>query len=497
MVPKERAGVVDATHRSIPLVFTWFAVFALCFQGIFYLFEYRNGDTLAPTYIKLQKDLVWAVVLAVVSYVGVVHARGIETLRRPYNLILIAFCIWIVAVKAHEAATYGTGNLLLLTLKNLVLYAAMVPLLSMLAPDVQNCLVRKMLVVFVTVAFVQAAFSAALFILLPEYAFWKNDPYNGFDPFVGLFSNPNRFGLFMNMGAATLCAVLVTTSSWRALLAATGLVALALSIFYSAALSQLIVYFGLLGYATIVVAFSVRWRALRLLAVMAAASLAIGLVGLNIKSPLPDLTNTESELAWDIRNLASMAVHGRTIDGEPFRFTSDSFVNRIREIQQLADSFGLGNAETRGRTKLRERDPKAPLEQRLFGRADHLSPSSQSQFAYLYFRYGLVGLFLFVAVLAIPAFHSLREVVRRTPGPNRVTLLGYHLCLAAFTATFLGDNGLLDFPTNFLFFFVLFANVSLIATKEYCLSSRQSHTVDSESNPGCPTPSLRTDLSSR
>ncbi|MGY3077091.1 hypothetical protein ACVWZZ_003462 [Bradyrhizobium sp. LM6.10] len=32
--------------------------------------------------------------------------------------------------------------------------------------------------------------------------------------------------------------------------------------------------------------------------------------------------------------------------------------------------------------------------------------------------------------------------------------------------TFVGDNGLLDYPTNFLLFFVLFANQSLVNLAE-------------------------------
>jgi len=42
-------------------------------------------------------------------------------------------------------------------------------------------------------------------------------------------------------------------------------------------------------------------------------------------------------------------------------------------------------------------------------------------------------------------------------------LLSFHLCLVAFIVTFVPDNGLLDFPTNFLLFFVLFAIQSLTA----------------------------------
>ena len=98
--------------------------------------------------------------------------------------------------------TYGTYSIALLTLKNLILYAAMISLLSMLSEEAQNNLARKMLIVLVVVALAQSAFSATLFILFPEYAFWRDDPYDGFSPFVGLFSNPNRFGLFLNMGAA-------------------------------------------------------------------------------------------------------------------------------------------------------------------------------------------------------------------------------------------------------------------------------------------------------
>jgi len=52
--------------------------------------------------------------------------------------------------------------------------------------------------------------------------------------------------------------------------------------------------------------------------------------------------------------------------------------------------------------------------------------------------------------------------MRRSEEP-RLMLLSYHLCLVAFIVTFVPDNGLLDFPTNFLLFFVLFAIQSLTA----------------------------------
>ena len=91
-----------------------------------------------------------------------------------------------------------------------------------------------------------------------------------------------------------------------------------------------------------------------------------------------------------------------------------------------------------------------------------MAPNSQSQFAYFYFRYGLVGLLVFFGVLAIPAVRSFLMLMRRSEEP-RLMLLSYHLCLVAFIVTFVPDNGLLDFPTNFLLFFVLFAIQSLTA----------------------------------
>jgi hypothetical protein len=444
------------------VVFVGYTVFALCFQGTFYLFEYRNGDTIAPTYIKLQKDLIWTIVLSIVFYIGVIQARKIGTLLQPYNVILLSFCCWVVAVKVVELLAYGSSSvLLLLTVKNLVLYAAMVPVLGMLGMEIKRCLVKQVLVVLVAVSFVQAAFSAGLFISFSEYAFWRDDPYYGFNPFVGLFSNPNRFGLFLNLGAAVLCTVLVTSSAKRSLFAAVGLLGLALSIFYTAALSQLVVYFGILSYATAIVAWKMRWRCLRLPAVIVASILAIGLVGFNFKSPLPDESHKEAALAWDLRNMASLTLHGKTLDGEPFQFTSDTFVNRAKELADLWESFGLQNAQS-GRAS-GDAGAKSPLQQRLFGRPEQMAPASQSQFAYIYFRYGLVGLLFFVLVLAIPAVRGVLVLMRRDTESNTdQMLLSYHLSLVAFIATFLGDNGLLDFPTNFLLFFVLFANQSLV-----------------------------------
>ena len=89
-------------QQTLLAVFLGYAIFALCFQGIFYLFEYRNSNSLAPTFIKLQKDIVWTAVLSAVFYVGVIQARKVGTLLRPYSLILLSFCIWVVAVKAAE-----------------------------------------------------------------------------------------------------------------------------------------------------------------------------------------------------------------------------------------------------------------------------------------------------------------------------------------------------------------------------------------------------------
>ena len=445
-----------------------FTIFALCFQGVFYFFEYRNGDSIAPTYVKLQKDLIWTIVLSFVFYVGAIQARKIDHLMQPYNMILLTFCFWVIAVKVVELLAYETYSVLLLAAKNLVLCAAMVPLLGMLGEETKRSLVKQALVAFVAVALIQTAFSAALFILFPEHAFWKDDPYHGFNPFVGLFSNPNRFALFLNLGAAVLCTVLVSADARRAHFAAVGLLVLALSIFYTAALSQLIVYFGILSYATAIAALKMPWRCVRLPAVTIAAILAIGFVGLNFKSPLPDETHSEAELAWDLRNMASLAIHGKTLDGEAFRFTPDSFVNRGGEIIDLLESFGFQTNALqslgfkKGARIAKAETAKSTWQQRLFGRTEQMAPASQSQFAYIYFRYGLVGLLLFAGVLAIPAVRSLLAVMRGRPESDIGQVrLSYHLCLAAFVATFLADNGLLDFPTNFLLFFVLFANQSL------------------------------------
>ena len=67
-------------QRTLLAVFLAYAIFALCFQGIFYLFEYRDGNSLAPTCIKLIKDIVWTVVLSALFYVGVIQARKIGAL---------------------------------------------------------------------------------------------------------------------------------------------------------------------------------------------------------------------------------------------------------------------------------------------------------------------------------------------------------------------------------------------------------------------------------
>ncbi|MGY4483320.1 hypothetical protein ACVWWR_002511 [Bradyrhizobium sp. LM3.2] len=306
-------------ERVLLGIFVAFAVFAFCFQGIFYLFEYRNGDTTAPTYVKFLKDGAWTIVLCFLLYV-VARAKLVENLLQPYNFVLLSFCSWMTAVKLVEWFSDGPYTPLLLALKNVVLYAAMVPLLGTLGTDTKRRLTKLVLAVLIAVAFAQAIFSAGLFIAFPEYSFWKNDPYVGFNPFVGLFSNPNRFGLFLNLGAAVLCAALMTSSARGVLLAAAGLLVLALSIFYTAALSQLLVYFGILGYATIIVAWKMRWRCLRLPTVGLASMLAIGLAVTNLKSPWPNETSTskprEAELVWDLRNLAALTLHGKTLDGK-------------------------------------------------------------------------------------------------------------------------------------------------------------------------------------
>ena len=54
-------------------------------------------------------------------------------------------------------------------------------------------------------------------------------------------------------------------------------------------------------------------------------------------------------------------------------------------------------------------------------------------------------------------------------------VFSYHLCLVAFIVTFMADNGLLDFPTNFLLFFVLFANESLTARRRTHPTAAASH----------------------
>jgi len=445
-------------------MFVGYTAFALCFHGIFYLFEYRNGDTVAPTSIRLLKDLVWTIVLLFLFYIGAAQTRMSDNLRLPYNVILLSFCIWVVAVKIVECFAYGTYSVMLLAVKNLVLYAAMVPLLGMLAQEIRSSLVKQILVVFVAVAFIQVTFSAWLFASYPEYSFWKDDPYHGFNPFVGFFSNPNRFGLFLNLAAAVLCTTLVTTSSvMGALFAAAGLLVLALSIFYTAALSQMLVYIAVLSYATAILALKMRWRCLRLLAVIVVAILSIGLVGLDFKSPWPvESHKGEAELVWDLRNVASLTLYGKTLDGEPFRFTSDSFVNRMKELTDLRESFGFRNErEDHGLVA------RTPWKQRLLGHPEQMAPASQSQFAYIYFRYGFVGLFLFAAVLAIPVVQGFLTLMRRDAEPNASqALLSYHLSLVAFVVTFLGDNGLLDYPTNFLLFFVIFANQSLVASPD-------------------------------
>lgn len=339
-------------QRALPIIFMGFTVFALCFQGSFYLFEYRNGDTLAPTFFKLLKDACFVAVLSLILWVGLTPKRRTDA-PLSGSVFLIGFCFWVTLAKLIDWSTYGTTSVLLLTLKNLVLYAAIVPALSMLDHDLQQRIVKRVTVVFVAVAFAQVIFSTVLFVFFPYRAFWTNDPYTGFNPFVGFFSNPNRFALFLNMAAAMICTVLVVSRARYALLSAAGLIILALSIFYTAALSQLIVYFGLLCYATAITAMRMRWRSLRLPIVALASILAISTVAAHFKSPWPDdapnhKSPEEAELVWNLRNLAALALRGKTLDGEPFRFTSDSVVNRLKEVDDLLKSFGLQNVHSAG-----------------------------------------------------------------------------------------------------------------------------------------------------
>lgn len=467
-----RTFAIFRPDRALPLIFLGFTVFALCFQGSFYLFDYRNGDTAAPTYFKLLKDAGWLITLSMILWVGLAQKRWADALLEINNWILLSFCLLVALVKIIEWLNYGTTSVMLLTIKNLILYAAVVPALSLLSEELKGRIIRQVIVAFVVVAFAQVIFAASVFIFYPERSFWVDDPYQGFNPFVGLFANPNRFGLFLNLCAAVLCTVLVTSMARTALVAAAGLLILAISIFYTAALSQLIVYFGLLSYATAIAALTLRWRSFRLLCVAVTSAAAIGFITINLKNPLPDETHTEAELAHDLRNLASLALRGRTTDGEPFRFTSDSFLNRGKEISDLLESVGIKTGWSfKSNAVVRERTATRPLQQKLFGVPEQMAPASQSQFAYIYFRYGIVGLTLFAAVLGIPAACGFFSLMAGKVAP---LLLIYHLSLIVFLGTFLGDNGLLDFPTGFLLFFLVFANQHLAPFR---IGSRVEHTL--------------------
>lgn len=411
-------GDEDAVLRAV--VISYF-VLSTSFYALAYFFEQPPMTAHLPVGLRYLKEAAWGLLLIVAAPTVRRAFRSGRFRVRAGTWIAVQFVAAFAALAAVHGVARFSDRWAITFLKNFLLYSP--TLLIVLALKDPVGAARKVLPWWVGAAVVQVVAGFLLRRFFPEALFWRNDPWNGFDPLVGALANPNRFALFVNAALGGVLAWALTRDRWPDAVAGTAVACLlALGVVFSGATSQCIVSLGLLAYAFL---FS-RWalgvsyaRVAPTLGAVAGTILVVGLPIYRKTAAIDGLCN----LIWGGGGLGpvSNSVSNRR---EEFLW----IWNHAREADPLSFLFGHTAAK-----KFITFDP---------------------QYGDVFVNAGGVGLASLLILIFGAGVWAVHRAWEAGPVRDRPVMAFFHWAAAVFGATFLIDSGLYDFPTGFLFFLV-------------------------------------------
>lgn len=402
-----------------------FLVVSSCFYALAYFFPFVDRRVIAPDYVRWIKEFVWGGVLLFGVRAWFRRRPPLASLwsswpRRLTTQFMVVYGVLLVCHALH----LFSERFVIVYAKNFLVYSPALLLAGILA-DNPLALSRAVGKTLVGLGTVQVVVGFAVMAFFPGAAFWRDDPTTGFHPLVGFLGNPNRFGLFLNVGAAWLLVEsLAARVFWRGAAAAAGLSVFAVAVAYTGAVSQLVVTLGLLAYGAFVARFALGTRWPRILAVVGLTLAALGLFAGPFLLKVP--------VVEDALRFFSIGTHA------PAPFCT-AIGNRLRQFYWIRNyalnasgpSLLFGSFSSRGVFLL------------------------DSEWSDVFLNWGLVGMASLLSMVAGLGWGSVRAARTSTWSlERRWVSAAHHLALAVFGATFLIDSGLYDFPTSFLLFLV-------------------------------------------
>lgn len=170
-----------------------FLFFSVVFYGHLYFFPFDEGTSFAPTWVRLIKDIVWLMVLAIFVW----RFRGVFRLHGAFGVLSLLFFCWI-AITALLGFLTSRNLSFMIETKNLLLFAPiifMLPSATYLAFwDRFDGLFRLQALVFVAT--------------LLGLTLWLNG-------FSGTVGNPNTFAFLLNLYMVDLLARRSMSFRWK------------------------------------------------------------------------------------------------------------------------------------------------------------------------------------------------------------------------------------------------------------------------------------------
>lgn len=419
----ENPAPAGTDRDPVARALVFFLAVSSCFYAVAYVFPFVDRRVIAPAYVRWIKEFVWG---------GVLLAGALAWRRRrpPWSVLwtpeprrlTTQFLVVYGTLFLCHAVHLFSERFVIVYAKNFLVYSPVLLLAGVLI-DRPLALSRSVGRTLVGLGAVQIVFGFAVMKLFPGAAFWRDDPTMGFHPLVGFLGNPNRFGLFLNAGAAWLLVDALNRPSLRgAAASAAGVAAFAVAVAYTAAASQLVVTLGLLVYGAFVSRYALGTRWLRILAVLglSVAALALFAGPFLLKVPVVE----------DLLRFFSLGAQA------PAPFCT-AISNRLRQFYWIRN-YALN----------------AGVPSLLFGSfASQRVFLLDSEWSDVFLNWGIVGLASLLALVAGLGIMSVRAARTSTVDLGRRRIFtAHHLTLAAFGATFLIDSGLYDFPTSYLLF---------------------------------------------
>lgn len=428
-----------------------YVVIALTNFFYLYFFDFIGGATAAPFLVRAAKDALWMSVLCfflVTSQPRPFHdslPRG----RLPQVLVTPTAAFWLFVALYTTSALLHLVNLPLrevaqMHIKNLLMFALVVPIFLQFSRQHRHEILLRIKQLFIILGVVQIIASFGINVFLPEASLWRGDTVLGVNSIVGFFGNPNRFALFLTIGACFLLVDLFrATYLHKILLYLLLITAFGFAIVHTMSAGHILLFPLIFAYIGIVSVFAVGTSVQRVGLSFVVVMLAVFALTLDpILARIPAF--------WDLAVLLRQWLSSAPVDTS--LLVSNSITTRITELYSVWESM---------RT--------VPLLNALLGDfSTSTMHRSHNVYLLLAWNSGLLVALAFVAMLGAALVWSLAAAISPGRDPDeRARFLEYHGYLATMAASFTFYPNFFEYPISFLLFLGIAAVAGLTAPRRW------------------------------